>query len=104
MSNKNIWKYYFQGTPIHELLELMLEYPKCFNKNEKSRGGMCEWVCEMYRADIITLRQRKKLLRHIYENPTYYGKKSLFGFYFEPCQIEPRIEWIKEQIELTKLN
>jgi hypothetical protein len=71
-----------------ELFELMLTRPDLFNY------GLCNWVRLLYGIDLITCDECVLLLNYLKASePT----KRMY--WWQPCKIEPRIEWIKQQIE-----
>lgn len=76
-----------------KLLQLMLDNQDLF------RAGMCGWVERMQSYELISIDECNSLMIIIKENRPYRTKEL---FYFPSCEIEPRIEWIKER--LSEIN
>ena len=88
-----------QERSIKELLEVMLNNQELFN------GGLCSWAWHIYRDDKITLEEYRILEFYIRENrPSIFSSVDAFMhmtslFYWEKCNIKPRIEWINKHIK-----
>jgi hypothetical protein len=80
--------------PIKELFQLMLNHTNYFS------FGLCQWVDNMYYANIINLDE-ETLLKEYITNHRPLNFKTLFNnpYYWEVGKIEPRIRWIKKHIE-----
>jgi hypothetical protein len=71
-----------------ELFELMLTRQDLF------KTGICSWSFSLYIEGLITLNEYDLLRNYLELNSLKDG-----GYWWEPYEIEPRIEWIKQQIE-----
>jgi hypothetical protein len=71
-----------------ELFELMLTRQDLF------KYGMCDWVDRIYVNDCITVKECD--LMHNYFKSNKLNERI---FWWASREIEPRIEWIKQQIE-----
>ena len=72
-----------------ELLQLMLDRQDLF------RSGLCGWAGNLYIEDAITSNEYNSLMKFIaIKNPASAG-----NYWWKRGEIEPRIEWIKQQLE-----
>jgi hypothetical protein len=71
-----------------ELFELMLTRQDLFT------DGLCCWVISMWAEEYITVPECGLLLNYLKASEPTKGM-----YWWKPCKIEPRIEWIKQQIE-----
>jgi len=82
-----------------ELFELMLDNKDLF------KLSMCSWSYRLHTHSLINDAEYILLLKHIEENrPSKYSSINAFRsrntwFYWPPEKINPRIKWIKKQIE-----
>ena len=72
-----------------ELFELMLTRPDLF------KTGICMWSFNLYVKRLITPDEHDLLDNYLELN----SLRDDGYYWWEEGQIEPRIEWIKEQIE-----
>ena len=79
---------------VKQLLELMLEHQELFH------AGLCRWALYLHRNYLITEVEYLLLNQYIKENKPEEIFDSIY--YFEPCKIAPRIEWIEKQIDKLK--
>jgi hypothetical protein len=75
---------------IPELLRLMLENKRCF------RTGLCSWERHLFYQNIIT--EDESILLHKYREENA-PENSIGLFYWNAFMIEPRIDWINEQLK-----
>lgn len=80
---------------IKTLLELLLNLTI-----EECKLGLCGNACELCRINIITEKEKYKLIRFINKNAPV--NKYSFYFYWEPGTQCPRIKWLTDQINLLK--
>lgn len=73
-----------------ELFEIMLENQHLYDR------GICMWLIKVWASECITCREYGHLRDYLYYN---LPVRNIFGFCWEVNKIEPRIEWIKSQIE-----
>ena len=73
-----------------ELWELVLTEQDIFDY------GLCHWVRYMYWKQLISLEERKLLLSSLEEN---LPEKREDEYCWKPCEIQPRIDWIKNRIK-----
>lgn len=78
---------------IRELLEMMLENKELFCY------GLCQWANAMWRNGFIQYHEKVTLQEYLEEELPALKYGHLYCW--PPCVIEPRIEWIKEHIELN---
>jgi hypothetical protein len=71
-----------------ELFELMLTRQDLF------KSGICLWSYDLWQKDLITFYEYVLLDNYLKLNSL---KKD--GYWWRVGKIEPRIEWIKQQIE-----
>lgn len=71
-----------------ELFELMLTRQGLF------KTGICSWSFSLYIETLITLNEYDLLRNYLELNSLKDG-----GYWWGIEKIEPRIEWIKQQIE-----
>jgi hypothetical protein len=71
-----------------ELFELMLTRQDLF------KYGLCDWFYRLCKERLITYDEYVLLGRYLESNSLKGG-----GYWWEFGKIEPRIEWIKQQIE-----
>jgi hypothetical protein len=58
--------------------------------------GLCHWASKLYMHDVINNQERLLLEKFFSQN----RPKNCIGSYWWPKgEIEPRIEWLKEQIK-----
>ena len=77
-----------------ELLELMLENKQLF------RTGLCALIGDMFCDDIISHHEYSHIYKYITGNRAG-NARSYSAYWFNCGEIEPRIEWIKQHIELN---
>jgi len=78
---------------IKELLQLMLDHQELFD------DGLCEWAIQLYNKGLITQKEYLNLIYYIEDNPPTEQYSSFY--YWLPEYLQPRLEWIKEHIELN---
>jgi hypothetical protein len=71
-----------------ELFELMLTRQDLF------RTGICRWSIDLYEERLITINEYVLLDNYLKSNSLKDD-----GYWWRVEEIEPRIEWIKQQIE-----
>ena len=74
-----------------ELFELMLEHKDFFST------GICDWIFELWITDLITLEEYSLITYYLDTYQVLNLSDCLY--WFPKGEIEPRIEWIKQQIE-----
>ena len=75
---------------MKQLLELMLEHQELFEV------GLCFWATNLYKYNLITYDELIILRKHIKKNKPVNAGRT---FYWNYGEINPRIEWINQQIE-----
>jgi len=75
-----------------ELLELMLQYQVYF------QTGMCNWVERFYAFDLIDESEYKLLYNYIQNHEPEETNDILY--WWPVGELQPRIDWINEQIKL----
>jgi len=81
---------------IKELLQVMLSN---INKINSWNDGMCILAVKLLGEQIITNDEYNCLLKHIKSNPPKNRYDN--SYFFEPGQIQPRIEWLEKHIKLN---
>jgi hypothetical protein len=83
---------------IKELLQLMLEHQELFV------SGLCHWKGELWMKSLITFEENLSLGIFIANNrPSKYSSLDTYKYrnnlvFWKPCNIKPRIKWIKKHI------
>ncbi len=93
---------------IHELITILRANCRIRNGN-KLLDGLCHEAAIMRRNDIIDKKEYRLLTNYIYDNmpetpwtnKNGFTMQSLYGW--PQCEWPPRLKWLNEQIELTKL-
>ena len=81
---------------IRQLLKIMLDNQQYFET------GLCRWANELRICRLINFEEQKNIEHYIDKFPTEQYTTLGSIYYWEPCLIEPRIEWLKKHIELLK--
>lgn len=86
----------------HEVLRIMLEN---INAIPKKSHGLCG-LATVHLVDscVITLSEGRKIYRYIGRNipEEFKGTKREGWYWWNIGEVEPRKQWLKEHIELTK--
>ena len=79
---------------MKEIFEKMIANQHLFE------SGMCSWAQAMYIKGALTYKEYAELRDYIRNNrpKKVMAMSVLTGFWFQPCDIKPRIDWINEQI------
>ncbi len=81
--------------PLPELFEIVLDNKHYF------RDGICFWIKDIYFKDLISDKEYFKLSFYVTNNlPKRTFDEEMYCW--PPCKIEPRIEWIEQQIVKLK--
>jgi hypothetical protein len=75
-----------------ELLEVMLQYQVYF------KAGLCQWINRLYSIDIIDVSEYKLLYSYIQNHEL--EKTNDILYWWPVGELQPRIDWINEQIKL----
>lgn len=82
--------------PMKHLLFLMLDNQNLFSQ------GLCHWARNLHNYKIIDYQEMLRLLDYIKKNKPVY--RFNHRYYWEVGEIEPRIEWVEEQISFFNIN
>jgi hypothetical protein len=75
-----------------ELLQIMLNNQNLFD------GGLCRWAFNLWENRNINYNELNQLNNYISTHPTLRGINR--AYYWECGKIKPRIEWLKNHIQL----
>lgn len=92
--------------PIHLLLELLLQEYRKYIPTKSNATGICSVLGQIYVLQAITDSEHHTLQYYIDVNlpeRKYNRPFEPFVIYSFPYgDLEPRVKWLEEQIELTK--
>lgn len=92
-----IEKYYIKHT--NDLKRLFI---RVLNNQDCFKSGLCLWIWDVGNKNVLNYKQCMLLENYIKVNllyGSYYNKNIHFPYYWEYGQIQPRIDWIDEQIK-----
>ena len=81
---------------ILELLKILLEHINTIGMSAEQSKGLCSLIYRLDLANIISKSEGHKISNYIYENKPNI---TYFPYFWEQGMREPRIKWLKEQIE-----
>ena len=83
---------------INELLKLLLYEVKTGNL----QTGLCSITQTLVFNNVISREEKTILRRYIYHNRPNPNSITIKGYYWIPCQSQPRIKWLNKHIKLTQ--
>lgn len=87
---------------IHQLLIILRDNAEV--ENDRISSGLCREIHTSSYRDLITEQEALLLFDYLFSSPYSATKNLRYGepFYWPRSEWPPRLEWLNQQIELTK--